>query len=228
MTVHMTHTDAPVDSIEILLLPVDVQAILDSLNVAAREPRPEFEQLERELWQYRPANQTAVDSLRREWARARRGVELLADSLSRLPRESAAYDEHYRRFRDLYIGLSKEERAFEIRFRELVGDARDLATRAAAASDSLRRWERVAYAPIDSLLVAAAASTDRQDTILFTDQDGRVSLELRPGRWWIVARVPHPENPFLEYYWNVPFVVNPLVPVAVPATERQALERWRH
>lgn len=224
----MTHDGEPVENVEILLIPVDIESILDSLRGASSEPKPAFDALERELKHYQPANPTAIDSLRAEWARARRDVGLLSDSLSRLPRESSAYATQYRRFRDLYIELSRNERAFELRFRELVGDARDLAHRAVAASDSLRRWERSAYAAVDSILEISMRRIGRSDTIVFTDDVGHASLRLLPGQWWLVARVPHPGNPFLEYYWNVPFIVNRLVPVAVPVTQRHVSERWRH
>jgi hypothetical protein len=228
VALRVTYEGAPVDSLEVLLVPVDVQSILDSLRLAAPYPMPAFDELERELVKYRPANPRAVDSLRSEWARARREVAALADSLSKLPRESAAYDTQYRRFRDLYVDLSKNERAFELRFRELVGDARGLATRAVTASDSLRRWEANVYGPIDALSAAAMLRIGRHDTVVVTDHEGRAALRLPPGAWWLVARTPHPANPFMEYYWNVPFVVNPLVPVTVPATERHSVERWRH
>ncbi|HTO72270.1 MAG TPA: hypothetical protein VMJ30_00560, partial [Gemmatimonadales bacterium] len=37
-----------------------------------------------------------------------------------------------------------------------------------------------------------------------TGADGRLSVRLPKGRWWIYARAPDPADPNAGWYWNVP------------------------
>ncbi|MCH7876568.1 MAG: hypothetical protein IH965_14895, partial [Gemmatimonadetes bacterium] len=61
-----------------------------------------------------------------------------------------------------------------------------------------------------------------------TDANGRADFVLEPGRWWLVLRVPHSENPFLEYRWEVPLVVRGHRPLRVPIFDNNVEIRWRH
>jgi hypothetical protein len=61
-----------------------------------------------------------------------------------------------------------------------------------------------------------------------TGSDGSAVLTLNPGRWWIIVRHTHPENPFQEYFWNVSVRVTGLTPLVVPLSARNVTERWRH
>jgi hypothetical protein len=60
-----------------------------------------------------------------------------------------------------------------------------------------------------------------------TDSSGHADVELPRGDWWLVLRVPDPENPFLEYRWHVGVRVTPF-PERVPLLPLDAEHVWRH
>ncbi len=80
--------------------------------------------------------------------------------------------------------------------REL-GSDRDIAARAAAAADSLRRWEEEAYRTFAELVAGQDGITGS------TDSEGQAHLELEAGRWWRGA--PTPKTPSWSspgtYHW---------------------------
>ena len=102
-----------------------------------------------------------------------------------------------------------------------LADDRDLAQRAAAAADSVRRWEQAAFRDFSRITASL------EEVLVTTDSVGRARVSLSPGRWWVVARVSDPDNPFLEFSWNVPVVVSSLVPIVVPVGDHNVSLRWR-
>lgn len=216
-----TLDSVPLVNLEIVALPYDAPSILDSLERAASTPRPDYTALEADLRNYQRKNSDSITNLSAEWGQARRAVAELADSLNAMDRGSADYGVAFGRFRTAHDALSREEIGFEGRmWRELRGD-RDLATRAGAAADSLRRWEREAYRDFTTVLAGLEPVSTTTDSL------GYAHLELPPGRWWLVARRPDPQNPFMEFVWNVPLVVSSIVPVATPLSGHNVTLRWR-
>ncbi len=218
----------PVPALRVEILPYDPDGLLDSLERLAGAPKPAFPDLERELEGYTPPDAAAAERLIAQWRRTREPVEALADSLRGMDRDGPGYAESYARFRRLYEALRLEEASLERQYRSLSSADTDLARRAAAAADSLRQWEASAFADYETAVRQAEAAAGRVAATGTTDVNGRITIELAPGRWWLVARQPHPTNPFQERYWTVGFSTNRLVPVVVPISHRNVTLRWRH
>ncbi len=222
----MEHGES-IAGLEITALPFDAEAILDSLAADSPIPKPRFPRLEKELAAYLSPEDDRLAEASRPWLALHDSVSRLADSLNGMDRRGATYARMYARFRRLYARLQQRATERDRALEELRGEDVTLARRAQAASESVRVWERDAYSSYPDV---AAEALDRrgQDAVRATaDEDGVVHIELPPGDWWIVARWPDQENPFQEYYWNVPLTVGWL-PVGVPLSERNTVRRWRH
>lgn len=217
----------PLSRIDLLVIPYDAVRLRDSLARAAPRPRPDFPELEVALDTFRRRFPPELEEVYRDWRAARNRVEVLGDSLDQMDREDSGYRSVYERFRAMYEGLAAQEAQLERATRELSGDERELARRAAAAADTLRRWELESFEPYDSLAALALDASGREIVSLTTDAEGRADAVLAPGRWWAVARMPHEENPFRDYLWYVPFSVTGLTPLRIPLTEEMARTDWR-
>ena len=211
----------PQSGLEIAVLSYDAERILDSLERASPEPRPEFSELDAALRAFRRADPDSIADLHSDWVETRRTVDRLADSLNQIGRAAPGYAAAYARFRAAYRSLAGTEAGLEGRMRTQLADDRDLAQRAAAAADSVRRWERTALRDFSGLTASL------EEVLVTADSVGRARVSLSPGRWWIVARVSDPDNPFLEFSWNVPVVVSSLVPIVVPVGDHNVRLRWR-
>ncbi len=213
--------DVPLAGLEIVALSYDLQGILDSLAETAEEAPPEYRELEGELRAFERRDADSIVALHAGWVDARQRVADLADSLTAVGPGSPGYAAAYARFRTTYNALSREERALEQKLREDFGGDRALAARAAAAADSIRNWERRAFRDLATIV------EDREEVTITTDSLGHATVTLPKGTWWLVARRSDPSNPFMEFAWNVPVVVSPLVPVATPVSGRNVSVRWR-
>lgn len=218
----------PLGGLEITILPVNPDALLDSLAAAAREPRPAFPQLEAAMAAYRLRDRPAFGGLDAAWRATRDSVSGLADSLRGKNRAAPAYREAYDRLRSLNDRLAQRQAERDRAIRSVIREDRELAQRAAQAADSLRRWERVAFASYPERLADAVARSGRDPHHVSTDTAGTARAEVPPGRWWIHARMPHPQNPFQELYWNLPVTTNRLVPTGVVLSGANAAAFWRH
>ncbi len=216
-----TLDEVPLVGLEIVALPYDAQSILDSLGRAAPTPRPDYTALEMELRDYQRKDSDSIGNLNTEWAEARRPIADLAETVNEMERGSAEHASAYARFRTAYHALSREEVKLERRMKRELGSDRDLAVRAGVAADSLRRWEEDAYRTFLDVVVGQDGITGSTDSL------GQARLGLEAGRWWLVARRPDPENPFMEFAWNVPLVVSSIVPVATPLSGENGNLRWR-
>ncbi len=220
--------ERPLAGLEVTILPYDVVGILDSLEGAADSPRPRFSELEDAMRAFRMRDAADFGAISGEWMRARATVNALADSLHSVGRDSPGYRWAFQRFRDLYDDLVAKEAQLEAAARQLTEEDRTLAAEAAEAADSLRRWERGTFRDFDAIAEEALRRSGREVHTTTTGADGRAALRLDPGRWWIILRHAHPENPFQEYFWNVPVRVNGVIPLVIPLSARNVTERWRH
>jgi hypothetical protein len=217
----------PLEGLEVVALPYDPERLLDSLAALAPTPRPDFSALEAELLAFKRPEYPEDDAAVQAWAAVRDSVRRLSDSLGGLDRRSAGYAAAYDRFRRLYERFLQKTAARDAGVRELTAEVRELAVRAGRAADSLRGWEREAWAPADSAATLTQAATGRAAVWGTVDSAGTVTLTLPSGDWWVQALVPHPENPFVEYAWNVPMTAAGL-PFRVPLSEANTRPRWRH
>lgn len=177
---------------------------------------------------YLPVDPGDLGPAGRRWAATRDSAQGLADSLRRLDRRAPGYPAAYARFRRLYRRLTARSGERDEAYRAVTGEVRFLALWAAAAADTLRLWETRAYASYDSLAAAAAAASGREAQSATTNEHGHAEVELDPGSWWLVARLAHAENPFLEYVWEVPVVIRRGGVVRVPLFVHNVQVRWRH
>lgn len=202
--------------LEVWALPFDANALLDSLATHAPTPRPEFAELWNELQKYQRRDLAAESTFIADWHTARKGVKALSDSLLDAGRDSPGYDRDYARFRQLYRNLTTQEAALETEIETLTAGDETLADSAGAAAAALRQWESSTFADFDRLASEAAARTGRESVVLTTNEAGAAEVELPAGRWWLVARAPHPENPFVDLLWHVPTKVGRWLPVTTP------------
>ena len=213
---------------EVVALPFDPQALLDSLALAAQEPAPAFPELEAELRAFQAPPPTDLGAAGRIWAATRDSLVMLGDSLRAVDRRSAGYRAAYGRFRALYQRLAERGAARDAALQTVTGAVRDLARRAGRAADSLRRWEATAYAAFDSLAALAVERTGLEPVHAVPDADGVARLDLGSGAWWIVLTLPQLGNPFVERVWHVPVVSRAGFPFGVPVHESNAAIQWRH
>lgn len=214
----------PLAGVEVVAWPYDPQRLLDSLAALATSPRPEFPELEAELRAFRRPEFAADDAEVRARAAVRDSVRRLSDSLGRLERSAPGYAAAYDRFRHLYERLQQRTAARDAGVRDVTAELRELAVRAGRAADSLRAWEQGAYG---EFAAAASASATRVPISGVADRDGRLTLTLAPGSWWIEAQQPHRDNPFLEYRWLSQVVVQGLS-FRFPLGGATARTGWRH
>lgn len=214
--------------VEVVARPYDALKLLDSLAAVAPDPQPVFPELELALAAFRRSAPQGLGEVGRAWEHARDSAQRLADSLRTGDRRSPGYRGAYDRFRQLYRRLADRSAAREAALRATTGEVRALALRAGAAADSVRAWERIAYAAFDSLAEATEAARAAVAQTAITDQAGHAGFELAAGAWWIAVRVPHPDNPFMEYTWDVPVLVRARWPLRVPLFEANRTVRWRH
>ena len=224
--------DAPLSQLEVVALPFDPSALLDSLANAAPRPRPAFPELETRLRNYQAADvaetpDPASGSAAAASRATRDSVLRLSAALKRMDRAAPGYREAYAHFRDLYARYSAREAARENAARRDRSGERSLAEQATRAADSLRMWERVAYRDFPRLAVERTAATGRAPQRVSTDSAGRATLDLTRGGWWLSARLADPSNPFLEYHWDVGLTTAGL-PFAIPLSPLNAETRWRH
>jgi len=222
------HDGEPLAGLVITALPFDPDRLLDSLAGASSYSRPEFPELESEIASYQRPDEAELLNIGSGWRATHDSVRLLADSLNQVSPLSPGYPAAYEFLRQLYQRLAQRAVERDAALKEQVGEDRELATRAAAAADSLREWQNSADADFAELADSALARSGRKRIELVTDEEGIAQVELEPGAWWLIARRPNSENPFMEYYWNVPLVVNALGPGLVPLYQGNLVARWRH
>lgn len=218
----------PLTDLEITAVPFDPDRILDSLGNAAHRPRPELGDLERELSNFVPPDMDRFADVAAPWRALRDSVAALAESLDGMDRRAPEYAELYERFREQYARLAQRSAERDRAVRELGGAERELAARAREAAEALRAWEEEAYAAYPAVAAGEQLRTGRAKHDFVSDSMGTAHLSLKPGDWWLVARAPVAENPFMEYRWSVGVRLTSWLPVRVPLTERSAVKVFRH
>jgi len=217
----------PIAELTITALPFDPDHIIDSLEAQAESERPDFSDLEVEMLDYEPLEDDRFEEASRPWLALRDTVQHLADSLNAIDRSAPGYATQYTRFRQLYTRLAQRAAERDDALRRLGGDQMDLARRAATAAESLRTWEYGVYADYAEIAGSEVLRSGREAAEATTDGNGEAHFNLAPGRWWLVARYADPENPFMEYHWNVRLTVS-MLPVRLPMTLGNSERRWRH
>jgi len=228
--VHSTYPDnVALANLTVTALPFDRDALRDSLAQASDTPRPQFPDLEAELASYTRPDVSGLTESFLPWQAIHDSVQHLADSLNIAGSDSSpAYARAYSHLRELYQRLARSAVDRDAAIREQVGDDRELASRAAAAADSLRAWEGVAFADFPELVDSIMAQQDRGVFTATTDSHGVAEFVLPPGRWWFVASWTDPENPFRVHHWNVGVVIRRFGSKSIPLFAGNGNDIWRY
>jgi hypothetical protein len=194
--------------------------------MSSESSKPTFPLVQLEIADYRLPEADGLYSITELWVVIRDSVQQASDALFSTDRSSAGYRSQYQQFRELYSRFTAVSRQNERATRALLGPDRDLSRRVEAAADSLRNWEDSVYIGLDSIVDALTAANPPVSAQTI-DQVAR--LRLKSGRWWITTRLPHPSNPFLEYFWNKPVTISSWKSnYRLPLSTKDALIRWRH
>jgi len=186
----------------IVALPYDRDSVLASLE--AVHPRP-------------LALTSALDSLYQayrgpfvRYAAASYQVQLTAQSLAglklrldSLPRSTPAYDSLYRRYAVGADSLGVVQRRRDRLSLELASARNRLGPSIDTLRQRMNRWEDSTYRGYDSITKSLSSGLGNEPIADSTGADGRLTLQLPPGNWWIYARSWDAWDPNSEWYWNV-------------------------
>jgi hypothetical protein len=193
--------EAPVAHLAFVVLPYDRDSILALLEKAAPTPRPHTRQLDSlfALWR-EPFTRYARASYRAQ--EIAESLAVLRHRLDSLPRNAPDYPALYGAFGALNDSLAAARKQGEPARLEL----ERLRRRVIPAVDSLRRdvtaWENSTFRNYESLVDELTTTRDAvADT---TGADGRSSLRLKDGAWWVYAWTWDAGDPYRQWYWNVP------------------------
>ena len=194
--------DAPVAHLGFVALPYDRDSVLALLEAAHPRPSAITRQLDSLFQLYRAPFMTyasAAYHAQREQAR----LAQLKARLDTLSREGPAYDSLYRAFAAGSDSLAPLLRRRDAAQQKLAVARNDYGP----AIDSLRgqmgRWKDSAYRAYDSLTKSLGTGLGREPFGDSTGADGRATLRLSSGDWWVYARSWDTWDPNSEWYWNV-------------------------
>lgn len=188
--------------LQLVALPYDRDSVLATF--AARSPRPEREsrQLDTLFAAFRvPFSVYAAAAYKLQ--ALQRSLAYTKAKLDSLPRNTPAYDSLYKVFAAGSDSLPATQKRRDDAQREL-SMAR---VKLSPAIDSLRqlmsRWEDSTYRGYDSITKQLGTGIGREPIADSTGSDGKVTLHLPRGEWWIYARSWDAWDPYSEWYWNV-------------------------
>jgi hypothetical protein len=195
--------ETPLPGIEVAALPYDRDSVLTALESRAAGGRPHTRELDSLFQAFR---QPFLAFARTAWQLEQ--TTRLRDSLLRRHTSSTpgtpGARELAQRLQRVADSLRRLAPVLESR-RAALGAARDtLWPRIERLQAEVRRWELSAYAGYDTIVRGFARDHLKLGIADTTDSNGWASLKLSPGRWWIYARSPDPQNPNAQWYWNVP------------------------
>lgn len=184
-----------------VVLPYDRDSILGLLEKAAPSPRPHTRQLDSlfALWREPFARYARASYRARELGES---LAVLRARLDSLPRNAPTYAALYGTFGALTDSLT----AAHLRGEPARQELERLRRRVIPAVDSLRRdvtaWENSTFQGYESMV--GELTTTRDAIADTTGADGRASLRLKDGAWWVYAWSWDPGDPYRQWYWNVP------------------------
>jgi len=196
--------------LQLVALPYNRDSLLAAYE--ARSPRParETRQLDSLFSAFRgPFGAYAAAAYRVQ--ALERSLGYLKARLDSLPRQSPAYDSLYRIFASQSDSSAPAHKRRDDAQREL-----SLArVKLSPGIDSLRqlmsRWEDSTYRGYDSITKVLGSGIGREPIGDSTGTDGKVTLRLPRGTWWVYARSWDAWDPYSEWYWNVPIVGDHMV-----------------
>ncbi|HWA16118.1 MAG TPA: hypothetical protein VG817_06790 [Gemmatimonadales bacterium] len=195
--------DAPLAHLTLVALPYDRDSVLRALQGDRQRPPEIVARLDTLYARFRKPF-GAYANLAYKVQTLERTNAFLRLKLDSLPRSAPAYDSLYQQFtrRADSIKATRQQRD---RAQEELALARiDLGPTIDSLRRILVRWEDSTYRGYDSITKKLGDVIGRQPFTDSTRADGKVTLRLGPGPWWIYARSWDAWDPHSEWYWNVP------------------------
>jgi hypothetical protein len=202
--------DAPVAHLQLVALPYNRDSLLAAYE--ARSPRParETRQLDSLFSAFRgPFGAYAAAAYRVQ--ALERSLGYLKARLDSLPRQSPAYDSLYRIFASQSDSSAPAHKRRDDAQRELSLARVKLSPRIDSLRQLMSRWEDSTYRGYDSITKVLGSGIGREPIGDSTGTDGKVTLRLPRGTWWVYARSWDAWDPYSEWYWNVPIVGDHMV-----------------
>jgi hypothetical protein len=199
-----------VAQLRLVALPYDRDSVLAIF--AQKSPRPEREsqQLDSLFAAFR-APFAAYAGAAYRLQSLQRSLAQLKARLDSMPRQSPAYDSLYRAFAAGSDSIAGAQKRRDDAQRELSLARARLAPRIDSLRQLMSRWEDSTYRGYDSITKVLGSGIGREPMADSTGPDGKVSLHLPRGTWWIYARSWDAWDPYSEWYWNVPVTGERLV-----------------
>ena len=192
--------ETPVPNLSLVALPYDRDSVLASLEAAAA-PRPHTRRLDSLFAVWRdPFGRFATASF--QAGGFRDSLTTLRRLLDSLPRNAPRYQELYAQFAMLTDSLAAAEQRGEPARKELDQLRRTLLPRIDSLRLEVTAWENSTFQDYESRV--KDLSTTRDPVPGVTDANGKASLKLGTGRWWVYAWAWDEGDPYSQWYWNVP------------------------
>jgi hypothetical protein len=180
-------------------LPFDRDSVFDSLDGAAETPRPEMGD-ELQAASDRVSNlQGEWRQAEAEWTETRDELRELRERLDRLDPRDPDYRRLYDQFGQLEGREGQLDRQRKAAFDSFTAAQTEVSTRLDSFRVALETWESDAYSGYYDIEVDLLGG--REVVADTTDAQGRATISLPGGDWWVTTRAPVLEG---ELYWNVP------------------------
>ncbi len=212
----------PVSDLVVQILPFDRDAIFDSLATAYGTPEPPIPDSVLNAQEDISAAQQRWRQLENRWNTLRDTLQTINDSLQQYNRGEARYVTLFNEFGDLEGELNRVERQMNQAFEEFT-DLQE-ANNAAAQAIRLQReeWANDAFADVNDVWTERVRTSGLNPAADTTDASGVATLAVKPGQYWVHARVDEVYN---ELYWNVPITVEGGDPMTLVLTRDNAQVR---
>jgi len=194
--------DAPLAHLGFVALPYDRDSVIAALEAGSPRPAALTQQLDSLFQRFRgPFTNYAREAYRVQSLEASLGrLKLRMDSL---PRSSPVYDSLYRAFAFGSDSLSLARRRRDETQRALGVTRNQLSARIDSLRQQMARWKDTTYRGYDSITKVLGSVFGREPRSDSTGAEGRATIRLPRGDWWIYARSWDAWDPNSEWYWNV-------------------------
>jgi hypothetical protein len=195
--------ETPIPGVVVAALPYDRDSLIETMERRVPTGRPHTQALD-SLFQ--AFHGPFLGMSRAAWRveQTSRRLDSLDTALKAAPPGSPAAQELAAARRGFADSLAVQSTALD-RARSALGAARDtLWPRIERLRAEARAWDSTTYAGYDTLTRSQTTGKMRMISSDTTGATGWATLRIRPGTWWIHTRAPDPQDPNVEWYWNVP------------------------
>ena len=195
--------DAPVAHLQFVALPYDRDSIIKALQGTRSRPEPLTRRLDSLYTRFRkPFGLYALRAYQVQTLS--RNQAYLRQRLDSLPRNAPGYDSLYAAFTKYADSIAAVRKLRDFAQDELAIARIDLGPTIDSLRKIMIRWEDSTYRGYDSVTKSLSGGIGREPFADSTGADGKVTLTLPSGKWWIYARSWDAWDPHSEWYWNIP------------------------